>query len=311
MTGASPLWLSDEVASALAAGRPVVALESSLIAQGLPAPHNLETAAAAERAVRDEGAVPATVAVDAGRLVVGAPGNVLDRLADLSSGAAKAALATSPRCWRPGGWPPPRSVPRCGSPQWPVSVSWRPEGSAACTAGPQHVRRQQRHRRAGRDLGGRRVQRGQVDPRPARHARAAGDDGASRWSASTSTTCRRSTAAAPASACRIVSTPQRRRRRSSPHLAIPGSGGILFVQPPPVDLAIPPEEVERWIEVATAEASTGGIRGGAVTPFVLGRVAELSDGRTLRANIGLIVDNARMAARIAVAIANPAATASV
>ena len=60
MNRSAHLWISDEVATAIAGGRGVVALESSLIAQGLPAPHNLETALAAEQAVRDEGAVPAT-----------------------------------------------------------------------------------------------------------------------------------------------------------------------------------------------------------------------------------------------------------
>ena len=56
------LFVSDEVRAAIDAGRPVVALESSLIAQGLPAPHNLETALAAEAAIREAGAIPATTA---------------------------------------------------------------------------------------------------------------------------------------------------------------------------------------------------------------------------------------------------------
>ena len=77
-------WLavSDEVRSALDAGRPVVALESSLIAQGLPVPHNLETALAAEKAVRESGAIPATIALNDGRIVVGAARDLLERLAD-------------------------------------------------------------------------------------------------------------------------------------------------------------------------------------------------------------------------------------
>ena len=61
------LVVADEVREALDAGRGVVALESSLIAQGLPVPHNLQTAVAAEAAVREAGAVPATVAVEDGR----------------------------------------------------------------------------------------------------------------------------------------------------------------------------------------------------------------------------------------------------
>src|SRR5207237_867816 len=71
--GADLLRVSEEVREALESRRPVVALESSLIAQGLPAPHNIETANAAEAAVREEGAVPATTAIEAGALLVGAP----------------------------------------------------------------------------------------------------------------------------------------------------------------------------------------------------------------------------------------------
>ncbi len=84
------LLVSDEVRAALDAGRPVVALESSLIAQGLPPPHNLETALAAEAAVREAGAIPATTALEDGRLVVGADRALLERLADPDREVAKA-----------------------------------------------------------------------------------------------------------------------------------------------------------------------------------------------------------------------------
>jgi pseudouridine-5'-phosphate glycosidase len=87
------------------------------------------------------------------------------------------------------------------------------------------------------------------------------------------------------------------------HLAIPGSGGILLVQPPPAELAIAAEEVERWIGEALADADAAGVRGGAVTPLLLGHLGRLSGGRTLEVNIGLIVNNARTAARLAVALA--------
>ena len=85
------LAIADEIRAALEAGQAVVALESSLIAQGLPAPHNLQTAVDAEAAIREEGAVPATVALDNGKLVVGAARELLERLADASNNAAKAA----------------------------------------------------------------------------------------------------------------------------------------------------------------------------------------------------------------------------
>ncbi|HVG96914.1 MAG TPA: pseudouridine-5'-phosphate glycosidase, partial [Chloroflexota bacterium] len=73
--------VAPEVEDALAAGRPVVALESTLIAHGLPRPDNLEVARAAERAVRQEGAVPATVGVVGGVPTVGLDGAALERLA--------------------------------------------------------------------------------------------------------------------------------------------------------------------------------------------------------------------------------------
>jgi pseudouridylate synthase len=85
------------------------------------------------------------------------------------------------------------------------------------------------------------------------------------------------------------------------HLAIPGRGGMLLVQPPPAEVALDAAEVERWIAEGLEAARARGVRGGAVTPFVLSAVANASGGRTLAANIGLIVNNARTAARIAVA----------
>ncbi|HEY3194117.1 MAG TPA: pseudouridine-5'-phosphate glycosidase, partial [Candidatus Dormibacteraeota bacterium] len=80
------LQVSAEVAEALGGGRPVVALETSIVGQGLPAPHNLEAARASEAAIREEGAVPATVAVLDGRLRVGLEPLELERIA---AGAVK------------------------------------------------------------------------------------------------------------------------------------------------------------------------------------------------------------------------------
>jgi pseudouridine-5'-phosphate glycosidase len=89
----------------------------------------------------------------------------------------------------------------------------------------------------------------------------------------------------------------------SAHLALPGAGGILLVQPPPAELALEAEEVEAWTALAVAAAAERGLRGGRVTPFVLAHMAEASGGRTLATNIGLIVNNARTAAALAVALA--------
>ncbi len=311
MTGGSPLWLSDEVAGALAAGRPVVALESSLIAQGLPVPHNLETATAAELAVRDEGAVPATVAVDVGRLLVGAPLALLERLADPSSGAAKAAsrdlapllasgrLASTTvsatmriaamagiRLFATGGI---GGVHRGAATSFDVSsdidelaatpVAVVSSGAKSILDMPATLELLETRRVPVIGLG--------TDELPAFYSPSSGLPVPHR-----------------------VDTAGEAAELIGLHLALRGAGGILFVQPPPPDLAIPAEEVDEWIGAATDEAAARGIRGGSVTPFVLGRVAELSGGRTLRTNIGLILNNARMAARIAVALSNLPVTAS-
>jgi pseudouridine-5'-phosphate glycosidase len=300
------LWISDEVCAALAASRPVVALESSLIAQGLPAPHNLETALDSERAVREEGAVPATTAIDSGRLLVGAGPDLLERLADPQNGAAKAGS----RDLAP-------LLASKGLASTTVSAAVRIAAMAGiqllATGGIGGA-----HRGAATtfdissdidELAATRVAvvcsgaksildlRATLELLETRRVAVIGigvDELPAFYSAS--------------SGLRLahrVDDPGEAAALLALHLAIDGSRGILFVQPPPADLAIPSDEVESWLETASLEAAAAGIRGGAVTPFVLGRLGELSDGRTLRTNIGLIVNNARMAARIAVALATP------
>ena len=304
MRGTALLWISDEVAAAIADDRPVVALESSLIAQGLPAPHNLEAALATERAVRDEGAVPATTAIDGGRMLVGAGPTVLERLADPQQRAAKAGsrdlapllaagrLASTTvsaalriaslagiRVLATGGI---GGVHRGAATSLDVSSDIdelaTTRAAVVCSGAksildlPATLELLETRRVPVIGLG--------VDELPAFYSAGSGLPLAHRVE----------TAAEAAEVLAI-------------HLTIDGSGGLLFVQPPPGELAIPPDEVAAWIEAATTDAERSGIRGAGVTPFILGRVAELSDGRTLRTNIGLIINNARMAARIAVALA--------
>jgi len=299
------LWISDEVAAATSAGRAVVALESSLIAQGLPAPHNLETAVAAERAVRDEGAVPATTAIDDGGLLVGAPTALLERLADPESRVAKAgsrdlgpliaggvlasttvsaamriAAMAGIRMLATGGI---GGVHRGASTTFDISsdidelaatrVAVVCSGAKSILDVPATMELLETRRVPVIGLG--------VDELPAFYSTSSG----------LALTHRVDTPAQAASLIRL-------------HFEIEGSNGILLVQPPPADLAIPHDEVAAWIESASLDAANEGVHGGAVTPFVLGRVAELSHGRTLRTNIGLIIGNARMAARIAVALAD-------
>ena len=304
MTLATPLLISDEVSSALAQGRPVVALESSLIAQGLPVPHNFETALASERAVRDEGGVPATTAIDAGQLLVGVTPSVLERLADAGSAAGKAgsrdlapllasgALASTTvsaaaRIAALAGIPLLATggiggVHRGAAASFDISsdideiastrVAVVCSGAKSILDLPATLELLETRRVPVIGIG--------VDELPAFYSASSGLRLAHR-----------------------VDTPADAARLLALHLGIEGAAGLVFVQPPPADLAIPGDEVAAWIESANAEAVERGIRGSGVTPYLLSRVAELSQGRTLRTNIGLIVSNARMAARVAVALA--------
>ncbi len=83
-------------------------------------------------------------------------------------------------------------------------------------------------------------------------------------------------------------------------------GGLLIVQPPPEEHALPPEMVEAWVSEALADAKQAGLDGAAVTPFVLRRMAELSEGRTVQTNYALVVANACLAAELAVELAGGA-----
>lgn len=300
----APLQVSDEVRAALDDGRPVVALESSLIAQGLPVPHNLETALAAEAAIREAGAVPATTAVDAGRLVVGADRALLDRLADPDADVAKAgsrdlgpllargALASTTvsatmrmahlagiGVFATGGI---GGVHRDAATSFDVSsdidelaatpVAVVCSGAKSILDLPATLELLETRRVPVLGYG--------VDELPAFYSLSSGLRLAHR-----------------------VDGPEAAAAAIAAHRSMPGAGGILLVQPPPADLALDRADVERWLAEALADAAARGISGGAVTPHLLGHLAQASEGRTLRVNIGLIVGNARAAGLIAAALA--------
>lgn len=302
----TPRWLAvgEEVRDALAAGRPVVALESSLISHGLPAPHNLETAQEAERAVRESGAVPATTAVDGGRLVVGADPALVRELADPERPVAKAAsrdigplLASGARA------------------STTVSATVR----AAHLAGIAIV--------ATGGIGG--VHRG-----AATTFDVSGDiDELAATPVAVVCSGAKSILDLPATfelletrripvigygtdelpgfyslgsglaLAHRVDRPADAAAAISMHRSVSGAGGLLVVQPPPAELAIEPSEVEAWLAEATADLARRGVRAGEVTPHLLAHLARASNGRTLRVNVGLIVGNARTAGAIASALA--------
>ncbi|MEK6192069.1 MAG: pseudouridine-5'-phosphate glycosidase [Chloroflexota bacterium] len=297
------LALSDEVRHAVAAGRPLVALESSLVAQGLPAPHNLETALAAEAEVRAHGAIPATIAIADGRVVVGADRALLERLADPASRPAKAAsrdlgpllasrmlaattVSATMRVAHAAGIGLMATggiggVHRGAERSFDVSsdidelaatpVAVVCSGAKAILDLPATLELLETRRVAVIGL--------RTSELPAFYS-------------ATSGLPLTHTLDSPAAAARLIAA----------HRSLPGVGGLLLVQPPPAEVAIPADVLEGWIIEALDAAVAGGVRGAAVTPYVLSRVVEASGGRALRANIGLIVANAGAAAEVAVAL---------
>jgi pseudouridine-5'-phosphate glycosidase len=99
-----------------------------------------------------------------------------------------------------------------------------------------------------------------------------------------------------------VDTPAEAADAFAEHRSVPGSAGMLFVQPPPADLALDAAEVETWIAEALRDAAERGIRAGAVTPHLLSHLASASGGRTLAVNVALIVANARTAGEVSSAL---------
>jgi len=297
------LRIADEVRDALEAGRAVVALESSLIAQGLPVPHNLETALAAEAAVRESGAVPATTAIDAGRLVVGADRALLERLADPHEDIAKAgsrdlgpllaarrlASTTVSATMRLAHMAGIAVVATGGiggvhrGAMWSFDVSSDIDELAATPVAvvssgaksildlPATLEMLETRRVPVVGYG--------VDEMPGFYSIGSG----------LRLTHRVEGAVEAAEAIRA-------------HRALPGAGGMLIVQPPPAQLALDSAEVDGWIADGLRDAEASDVRGGAVTPHLLGYIARASGGRALGVNVGLIVSNARTAGGIASAL---------
>jgi len=293
------LTISDEVRAAVAAQRPVVALESTLIAHGLPWPVNLETARASEAAVRAGGAVPATIAVLDGVPAVGLSAAELERLAQASDvrkasrrdlGAAVAlkqlaattvsatmalAHAAGVRVFATGGL---GGAHREGEP-FDISADLaelaRTPVLVVC-AGAKSILHLPRTLEILETLGVPVVGYG-TDSFPAFYVRD-------------------HVPALPVSA--RVDSPGDAAALFAAHVRMGGAGAVL-AQPCPAEVAVPADEFDSWLKVAASEASAAGVTGAKVTPFLLSRLAHLSGGRTLVANRALIVANARLAAEVA------------
>ena len=303
MNATDLLAVHPEVRDALAQGAAVVALESTITTHGLPRPDNLEAARMAEAAVRESGAVPATVAVCDGRLLVGLADEQLEELAEVRDIPKVSRQNLAGVLARPGWGGTTVSatmiaahlagigvfatggiggVHRGGESSMDISADLGELGRTPVTvvcAGPKSILD------VGRTLEA-------LETRGVPVVGYGSDEVAGFYS-------RSSGYRAPLR----VDTPDEAAALISTQRALGLEGGVLITQPLPPEIALPSDEVAAAVEQAESEAGAAGIHGPASTPFVLARVAEITDGRSVRANLEIIRRDAALAGQIAVALA--------
>jgi len=304
LTTASPVFdLRAPVAAALAENQPVVALESSILAQGLPWPHNLDAAREAAAAVAGAGAVPACIGVIGGCVRIGLDAGELETFArNAGGGIGKAATRDLPvllargadaattvsatlYCARHAGIGVLATggiggVHRDAISTFDVSADLlelaRTPAVVVCS-GVKAILDLPRTLEALETLGVTVIGYG-TGVLPAF------------W-------CRSSGLALETRADDPVAVVAIARARA----ALGAPGAVLVCVPAPVQVAVDPASMSGWIDAALTGAAQSGITGKAVTPFLLARVAQLSGGRTLAANLGLYRHNAAIAGAIAAA----------
>ena len=303
MNATDLLAIQAEVQSTLAEGGAVVALESTITTHGLPRPDNLEAARMAEGAVRESGAVPATVAVHDGRLLLGLSDEQLAELADARdipkvsrqnlagvlarpgwggttvSATMIAAHLAGVGVFATGGI---GGVHRGGESSMDISADLGELGRTPVTvvcAGPKSILDVGRTLEA-LETGGVPVVGYGSDEVSGFYSRSSGHRAPLRIDT-------------PAEAAALI-TVQR---------SLGLAGGVLITQPLPEEIALPADEVAAAVEQAEADALAAGVHGPASTPFVLGRVARITEGRSVRANLEIIRRDAALAGQIAVAVA--------
>jgi pseudouridylate synthase len=306
----SRLVVAPTVATALADGTPVVALESTLISHGLPYPQNLEVAMASQAAVRAAGAMPATVAIRDGRFLVGLDDAALEALATAPSGSVRKAARPS------------------------LAVALAARGWAATTVSATmiaaHAAGIEMFATGG--IGG--VHRGAIGgPLPASLDISSDLEELARTPMAV-------VCAGPKAILDIGATLEYLETRGVPVVsvgqeALPGffatsagirapafvtgvpeaadlvrthlhlglGTGIVICVPVPAAEALPDDVARDSVERAIREADAAGVAGPALTPWLLARIGELTNGASIRANTALIVNDARVAAELAVRLA--------
>ena len=294
------LDVSPEVRQALAEGKPVVALESTIISHGMPYPKNVETALLVEKTIRENGAVPATIAIIGGRLKAGlspdeieylgkagrkvAKASRRDLAAIVARGADGATTVTTTmiiahmagiKVFATGGI---GGVHRGAEVTMDISADLEELGSTpvmVVCAGAKSIL----------DLGltleyletkGVPVIGYGTDELPAFYTRKSGFGVDYR-----------------------VDSPEELAAMFKAHLALGMKGGMLVTNPIPEEYAMDKAVIDAAIEQALSDAKAAGIHGKETTPFLLAKVVELTGGDSLESNIRLVLNNATVAAKTA------------
>ncbi len=296
------LQTTPEVADALASGKPVLALESTIIAHGMPWPTNVETALCLEDIARSEGAVPATIAILGGRPVAGLTVDEIERLGRAGEKVAKASR---------------RDIP--------ILVSSGEDG-ATTVAGTMIIAAMAGIRVfATGGIGG--VHRGaqesfdisaDIDELARTDVAVVCAGIKSILAIGLTLECLESrgipvlgfgTDRMPAfysvdsgfGVDRRLDTPEAVAATMQAKWSMGLNGGLLIAQPIPADYSMDGRQIDATIDTAIRDTTAQGITGKELTPCILARVAELTGGKSLEANIALVKNNVRLGARIAVA----------
>ncbi len=298
-----PVWRAGpEVSRALANGAPVVALESTIIAHGMPYPQNLETAQSVEAIVRNNGAVPATIAVLDGKFAVGLTGDEIERIAkspdmpklsrrDLPLAVARGgdgattvaatmigANLAGVSVFATGGI---GGVHRGAESSFDISADLEELGRtpvSVVSAGAKAILDLPKTLEV-LETKGVPVIGYKTDEFPAFYSSTSGLPVPLRCNA-------------PGEIADVL-----RAMR-----ALDQTAGALIANPIPADMALEPDAINSVIDGALAEAEAAGIAGRDVTPFLLAKVAQKTAGESLEANIALVKHNAALAAQIAVCL---------
>ena len=298
------LSISPEVQEALREGKPVVALESTIISHGMPYPQNVETALRVEQTIRDNGAVPATIAIIGGKLKAGCTPEEIEYLGHKGQAVTKASRR-----------------------DLPVLIARGADGATTVTTTMMIAAMAGIRVFATGGIGG--VHRGAVTTMDisadleelaqtpvmviCAGAKSILDLGLTLEYLETKgvPVIGYGTEELPAFYTRQsgfkvdyrIDTPQELAAAFRAKLDMGLQGGMLVTNPIPEEYSMPPEIINRAIDEAIKEANQLGIRGKQTTPFLLAKVKELTSGDSLASNIQLVLNNARLAALTAAELA--------